>query len=269
MVEISFDVVSLSHKLNARSLEWLNRDSTQIHTTLIDERHFTLRSKIADLHTSEFREATYKSYRYLWTWLLSLNVGGVAHFDFAQKDLGGRILKAFPKSVGATPTFVAMTAAGKFDEFDVAFDEEDSRRAGLVFIAAAKESESWILDEYIKGLYHFGGSIYGIEFWKDAFANFYRLFEYFVTRRLLVQKKLANEVKEIEKALTQCGVPMAIIEMFSQEVYRLRSSQVMHAQAEQHEIGPEEAGKAKILCDLAMLSAYRPIWQKTLGPPPA
>jgi hypothetical protein len=215
-------------------------------------------------HTDDGREDLLVKYRWIWAWLISLNVGGVAHFDFANKDLSIAVFEAKARRLPITLPNIRATTPYPLEHVHEVFDESDVERARLCFIAVAQDTKELFFDEYIKGLLYFGADFYGIDFWKDTFFSFYRCFEHFVTQRILQRKNLKNELKEIARALRLVGLDERVVDMFGEEIYRIRSSQVMHAQGPQTRIGPEEAGKIKLLCDVAMLGVYREVWDRTI-----
>jgi hypothetical protein len=104
-----------------------------------------------------------------------------------------------------------------------------------------------------------------VSFRKEAFANFYRSFEFFVTNRILKAKKLKSELNEIVRVLRMLDVKEEAITVFYKELYRLRSEQVMHSQKEQVEITWDDVGNMKLFTDITMQAFYKPIWEKRLA----
>lgn len=199
--------------------------------------------------------------------LMCLNVGTLGHFEWESKapphphflmfDHGEKKVSSirYPSSYfieGYEPT--PLTAGMVL-------------RAAQVFIGMCREDKLHVLTEYLKGVYHLGLNFYDLSFEKEAFANFYRSFEYFITNRHLKQRGLINEYKQISKFLIETGAPDTIMEMFK-ELYILRGEQVMHAQKEQRPITWEDAFKMKLLADHAIQSHYRPFWENPSFNPP-
>jgi hypothetical protein len=122
----------------------------------------------------------------------------------------------------------------------------------LVFGSLAQERKPYFRTEYLKGVYHFGLEFFDLTFRKDAFANFYRCFEHFIADRVLSVRKLQNECKQLTGGLRKLRVPEVVVNMFKNELYPLRSAQVMHSQTEQVEIEWEKVAKIKALTDTAM-----------------
>ena len=88
--------------------------------------------------------------------------------------------------------------------------------------------------------------------------NFYRLFEYFVTRKILKISKLKNELKQFKKVISDFGMSSEIIDEFT-NTYKLRSEQIMHAQRDQVEVDPDDVIKIKAYLDFALHKHYRKI----------
>jgi hypothetical protein len=59
---------------------------------------------------------------------------------------------------------------------------------------------------------------FDIPFRKEAFANFYRSFEYFVTNRILKTKKLKNELKQFKEVLQSLDLKPEVVQMFAEEL---------------------------------------------------
>lgn len=134
-------------------------------------------------------------------------------------------------------------------------------RATQIMRAMIHEPEDHVFTEYMKGIYHFGLRVYGFTFRKEAFANFYRSLEYFVTNRILNVRRLDNEVRRFHEAFERIGLPDSIKQMFREETYPLICAQVMHAQGRQKEILWEDVAKLKMVCDATMQQVYKPIWE--------
>ena len=133
---------------------------------------------------------------------------------------------------------------------------EDVERSILIYGALLKDEDQNSRTEYMKGLLHMSASHLDITFYRDAFANFYRCVEFFVTRRILHVKRLSNEFKQIQKALKLIGADEQLAGYF-QEVYALRSAQVAHSQNQQVKLAFDDVLKAKAFADIIMYKTYR------------
>ena len=142
--------------------------------------------------------------------------------------------------------------------------EEEIQKSVLLFRALASEPVSDVGWEYLKGLYHLTTLIYDVEFRKDAFGNFYRALEFFISDRVLRVRKLKNELRDIQKALLDLGFSDVIIEEF-RELYMIRSKQVMHAQRGLGSVDWDAVGKMKMFTDAVMHKVYQPIWEAEIA----
>lgn len=194
--------------------------------------------------------------------LMALNIGSLGHFDWELKTRSTPIYSLcnhdLKQGVG-----IGSNRSYKYPSDAVSpLTETDVQHAILIFDALSKENDKNVRKEYLKGLYHYGLDFFDISFRKEAFANFYRSFEFFVTNRILKAKKLKNELKQFKDVLQSLGLKPEVVQMFAEELYPLRSEQVMHSQRQQIEIEWEQVSKMKFLTDVTMRSSYKPIWEK-------
>jgi len=80
---------------------------------------------------------------------------------------------------------------------------------------------------------HLSLTFFNIDFYKEAFYNFYWCFENIVTNKVLQVEKLDKEVKDIEKEINKVGLKNIFTKQFIKSSYLIRSNQVMHAQKKQ------------------------------------
>ena len=125
----------------------------------------------------------------------------------------------------------------------------ETYEALCLYGALAREENDELVSEYLKGLIHLGLNYPGAHFEKDAFSNFYRVFEHIVTRKLLNQKKLKNEFKQLSESLRSLGFSQEIIDQFK-KLYSIRGDQAMHAQKSPIKILREETMKMKVFSDM-------------------
>ncbi|MBC3806696.1 hypothetical protein H8K52_04965 [Undibacterium seohonense] len=133
--------------------------------------------------------------------------------------------------------------------------EQDVERCLLVYGALMREKQQVWRMEYLKGLLHCTAAHMDIDFYRDAFMNFYRCSEFFATRRVLGLKRLTNEVKQIRQALVAVGADAELSEVFT-SVYAIRSAQAAHAQNEPQALTFDDVLKAKTFADLLMAKTY-------------
>ena len=126
----------------------------------------------------------------------------------------------------------------------------------IIYGSILREEDQSFRREYLKGIIHSDIGFADLSFYREAFANFYRSFELFVTSRILKKTKLKNELKAIQDALLSLGLPHEMCDEF-QTLYRLRSEQVMHAQRLPREIESEDVLKIKVFADYVLYKYYR------------
>jgi hypothetical protein len=134
--------------------------------------------------------------------------------------------------------------------------EGEVRNSMIILGSLLREVDQEFRREYLKGIAHLDAGFGDLIFYREAFANFYRSFEYFITMRVLKKKKLSNELKELQEGIRLTGLPDQFCQEF-QCLYKLRSEQVMHAQRAQKEIDGEQALKIKTFTDYVLHRYYR------------
>jgi flagellin-specific chaperone FliS len=135
------------------------------------------------------------------------------------------------------------------------------RNTALLYGALCKEDDLNVRKEYIKGILHLSSDFFDIDFYKEAFGNFYRSFERFSTERILKVKKLTNELKDLQKVIKDLGFGDNIADEFH-HLYELRCNQIMHAQKKQFEMKIDDALKMKTILDAILHKVYKPVWEK-------
>lgn len=130
--------------------------------------------------------------------------------------------------------------------------------AALLWIALVDELDENVRKEYSKGLYHIIIKSFDVDFIREAFGNFYRALEYFITRKILKVKNLKNDKKQIEDALLGLGLDKDVVEEFG-PLYIIRSENVMHAQKTPKQITIENVLKMKLFLDAVMHRYYKPL----------
>ena len=126
----------------------------------------------------------------------------------------------------------------------------------LMFGQLTADKDTQFIGGYMKGLHHMSASMPGIDFYREAFFNFYRCVEVVVTRRILKAEKLQNELKDIQRAIGSIGAAADLVDAFK-EVYALRGEQVAHAQREQRSVTFDDVLKVKAFADLLIHKTFR------------
>ena len=185
----------------------------------------------------------------LFIWEIEYNPSPVYHFINPKSGKSTGMLSV-PKKI----TFPAPIRLITKQEID---------RAVLLLGALFKEDDQNVRKEYIKGMIHIIIGSYDINYLREAFGNFFRSFEYFVANHILNVQRLTNELREYKRVLLELDLGGEMIAEFSR-LYKLRSSQIMHAQRKQLEISLDDVIKMKLTLDVIMQKAYKPVWTEGL-----
>lgn len=249
------DIESHSHILNETAFKLLMSEESLTRVLNVTED----RLKIEVIMTKEMKETSRDYFGYAFgvssSFLVALNIAALGHFSWTN------INSIFWQCEHVGPT-------GKSEQVfmnskSISFPTEkrlltDNEVRNTVIIAASlmKNGNQDFRREYLKGIVHLGLGGGDLTFGREAFANFYRAFEYFVTSRILLKKKLANELKDLREGIRRMGLP----EEFSDEfvnLYKIRSEQVMHAQKIFKDMDIDDVIKIKVFTDYALHKYYR------------
>lgn len=263
--EMAVPVVSHSHRMTPDALAALT--SGESYVWFSDVSEFALFLRVRNHFGMASREDFIQFGHYSLSMLLiALNVSTCNHFTWAvnarcpypQYSLADR-------STADPVTSVSVHHDIRFPEEEIRdITADDLQRAQLLFLALAKENEPLtIREEYIKGAFHLGHSLVELDFRRDAFGNFYRALEFFITRKVLGATKLKNEVASVAKALGNLGLPDEFVAEYNR-LYRLRPEQVMHAQRPQSPLEWEDVVSLKRLLDCVIASVYGSVVEAAL-----
>jgi hypothetical protein len=254
-------ITSYSHRLRPDAFGILMRPEAVIQISNLTESSFFVIAR--DIAGAKSTEDFYSvGHAIISTFLVALNIATLGLFAWTRNET-----HPFPQysllDPADPPTVKILLqkpeipfATGPKDELT----EEEIRKSALLFGALAREPVSDVGREYLKGLYHLTTLIYDVEFRKDAFGNFYRALEFFISDRVLRVRRLENELRDIQKALRDLGFSDVIVEEF-RELYKIRSEQVMHAQRGLGSVDWEAVGKMKTFTDAVMHKVYQPVWE--------
>jgi hypothetical protein len=217
------------------------------------------RFKVEVRMTEEMRKFNkdYFGYGFLVSsnFLMALNIATLGHFTWA---VGNRMFWHC-EHIGPSGKIEQILMNSQDVSFPVEkklLTEGEVRNSVIIAGSLLRESDPDFRKEYLKGIIHLNAGFGDLVFHREAFANFYRSFEYFVTTRVLKKKKLANEVKDLKEGIRLLGLPEKFTEEFI-NLYKKRSEQVMHAQRSPKEIDLEDVLKVKVFTDFALHRYYR------------
>lgn len=256
---VSCIVRSYAHELEDAAFTRLREAGTPITGRVIDKQRLELRlTDVGDICADEKGFVT-NAHAHINYFLVGLNAASLGLF----------LHDSVP---GLSPTYRYNDDPNKFQREGSVVDlslrkvpiigdltEPVVFDAQIIYGYVARESDQELVSEYLKGLVHLTMSYPGADFLKDAFANFYKVFEYIATVRILKQTKLGNEVRELSQAILNVGLDSECVDEFK-ALYALRSSQIMHAQQSMRTLDIESVLKMKVLTDVLVRSVYKKAW---------
>jgi hypothetical protein len=234
------------------------RDDDKLLTRVIEVKED--RFKLEVIMTEEMTKVNKDYWGYALvissSYLMALNVAALGYFTwisgnrmFWHCDLTGPDGKVEQVFMHAENEL--FSAAEK-----TTLSENEVRNSMIIYGSILREEDQSFRREYLSGILHLDIGFADLTFYREAFANFYRSFELFVTARVLKKKKLKNELKEFQDALFSLGLSKEMSEEF-RVLYKLRSEQVMHAQKIPKEVSSEDALKMKVFADYVLHKYYR------------
>lgn len=265
-MEITFEIISHSHRLADNCFRFFEKNSTGLSfvpstetafSMTIDGNHLKKHGARDDLPTAHFVASSF---------LIALNIGTMGYFSWRMQPSLDPMYHVREKNNVESVRVISLI---KEKTIDFGVIEEFSRKevmnTTIVLGALLRDRDSHPRADYLKGLIHISVSHFDLDFYREAFGNFYRALETTVTRRILKKKKLGNEVKDIQQALEEVGADEHLQAAFKNEIYPIRSSQVAHAQKQQKAIDINDVIKTKLLTDLVMYKTYikeAEVWRK-------
>jgi len=249
------EVRSYSHILKESAFAVLM--SEECLTRVLDVRDDKL--KVEVIMTEEMKETNkdYFGYGFLVSssFLMALNIAALGHFTWT---IGNRMFWHC-EHIGPSgkPEQILMNAREvSFPTEKALLTENEVRNSLIILGSLLRESEQNFRREYLKGILHLNAGFGDLAFHREAFANFYRSFEYFVTTRVLKKKKLSNEIKDLKEGIRLLGLPGKFCDEFI-SLYKKRSEQIMHAQRVPKDVDLEDVLKIKVFTDYALHRYYR------------
>ncbi|KAF0144971.1 MAG: hypothetical protein FD156_1298 [Nitrospirae bacterium] len=189
--------------------------------------------------------------------IMSLNIATVGYFTW-DLNLSPKY-KVTNAEDGKPLGMLSLHKNAHYPSEVVDITDANIRKAILILGVLTRQSESIVVQEYLRGILHISLNFTFIDFSREAFGNFYRSFENVATEKILKVTKLNNELKELQQALRIIGLKEDIIKEFKL-LYRLRSAQIMHAQKKQIKIELDDVFKMKVILDCVLHHIYKPIW---------
>lgn len=249
------EIKSHSHILNAAAFKVLASEESLTRIVSVSEE--TL--KVEVIMTEEMKETNTDYFGYAFvvsaSFLVALNIAALGYFSWA---IGNRMFWHC-EHVGPSgePEQVFLNSKDVTFPTEKRLLTEDEVRNSLIILGSLlRDTDHEFRREYLKGIVHLSSGFGDLMFGRETFANFYRAFEYFVTSRVLMKKKLTNEMKDLAEGIRRMGLPAEFGDEFA-GLYKIRSEQVMHAQKEPKDMDMDNVLKMKIFTDYALHKYYR------------
>jgi len=262
--KIICSVRSHSHRLNNEAFSLLMSGGTNIFVSEVKEKSFLLSCVNETTVCKTAERFALIAHVCFSTFIMALNIATLGHFTWNWSTFTPPLYKFIDPQHEDNTTIVSLQILKKKENNIRDITKNEIRNASLLYGALAKEKESNVRKEYIKGILHLSLDFFDINFHREAFGNFYRSFEYFATGRVLKVRRLSNELKELQEVITDFGFGNQIAEEF-RSLYQLRSSQIMHAQKKQVEVKIDDVLKMKTILDGILYKVYQPVWGKGIN----
>jgi len=257
-MRLTTTIKSYHHELNAPAFEIFSseKSSLQISDVRSDEFRITFNSSRGEPDAAFIDRAN----DIICYYLVALNAATLGHFSWDFKFVSPISYLHSPESgKGEDTLFFQTPSTYKFDEEKLQITSTLIWRSLRIMLALGEERNSPLVREYIKGLYNLHQTFLGLTFVNEAFANFYKAFEYFCTVYYLKKKKLDNEKKELKSVLRDFGFKEEIINDFD-PIYVARCSEIMHAQQGLKSVDIDHVIKLKVFLDSLLHKHYEPIF---------
>ncbi len=217
------------------------------------------RFKIEVLMTEQMKKTNTDYFGYAFmvssSFLVALNIAALGHFTWT---VGNRMFWHC-EHIGPSGKAEEVFMNSKDPIFPTekrALTDGEARNSIIVCGSLLRETDQSFRREYLKGIIHLGAGFGDLTFSREAFASFYRAFEYFITSRVLGKRKLENDLRELSKGIRSLGLPDKVCEELP-DLYKIRSEQVMHAQKGPRDIEIDDVLKIKVFTDYALHVYYR------------
>ncbi len=215
--------------------------------------------KIEVIMTEEMRKINKDYFGYAFmvssSFLMALNITALGHFTWLSGNRTFWSCEHIGPSGEIEKILVGSKNISLYKE-KKDLTEGKVRKSVNICGSILHEAEQDFRREYLKGIIHLDAGYADLVFYREAFANFYRSFEYFITTKVLKKKKLKNEVRELQEGIRSLGLSEDFCEEF-RNLYKTRSEQVMHAQRVPKEIDDEDILKIKSFADYVLHTYYR------------
>lgn len=265
-MKIAFDIRSRSHRIGDDCFDFFAKNKTGLEITRLSDATFTL-----SIDTSTFKNFGSDNPLFHAHWsatclLISLNIATVGCFSWNVPPSFHPIYRVLESSTTEFQNLISWEQQPPATLFELReLTDLDMENAVIIFGSLIKDHDSNSRIEYLKGLLHIDAAHVDVSFYREAFGNFYRCVEAFITQRVLQVKQLSSEVKDIQRGLKMIGAGDDVLLVAFKEIYTIRSNQFAHAQKLQLPFKFDDVLKAKAFADLVMHKYYRVQAEKWRG----
>ena len=249
------EVRSYSHTLEESAFSVLMSEQSLTRVFNVTQDRF----KVEVIMTEEMMKGNTDYFGYAFgvssSFLVALNIAALGQFTWT---VGNRMFwhcEHIGPSGKAEQVFM-NTKEFTFPTERRVLSEGEVRNSIIILGSLLRDTDQNFRREYLKGIIHLSAGFGDLSFSREAFANFYRSFEYFITTRVLQKKKLDNELKDLKQGIRSLGLSDKFCEEFA-NLYKIRSEQVMHAQRGPKDMDMDDVLKIKTFTDYALHKYYR------------
>lgn len=248
---------SHSHNLSESAFSILMSDDNLSKVRRVDKRYVELLIRAEKEYFDNPDKFYLHAHGVASNFLMALNVACLGHFTWANATQLSPVYE-IENEGNPEGNKILFLPRRKYPIDTIDITEKEVRNALILSGALLGEEDQNIRREYVRGIVHLGLVFGDVNFDKEAFSNFYRLFEYLTTKRIKKKQKLSNELKELKAVIIDSGLSGEVADEFK-KLYQLRSEQVMHAQQEQVSVLLDDVLKMKKFLDFVLFKYYKTI----------
>ena len=252
----SCQIISYTHLLNKEAFKFLENPQVNMKAKHIQKDRFILVWDTTNRPDLKSEYEWFHAHLAFSSFIAAINIASLGIFSWGDGLGVGPIYGQYNPETNKAQLITLKQDHQQNVEEKKSLTDQDIKKTIILFLLLVKEEENFSRSEYLRGVIHLSINHFDINFHREAFSNFYRSFEYFVARKILKTNKLKNELKQMQEVLSMYGAEDDLVDDFK-EIYKLRSSQIMHAQNEQLPITYDDARKIKAYADLLMHKFYR------------
>ncbi len=249
------EIKSYSHILSESAFAILMCEEPIIRVLNVEQDKL----KIEVIMTEEMKKINKDYFGYAFmvssSFLMALNIAALGHFTWLSGNSTFWSCEHIGPSGETDQVLVGSKNTSLYKE-KIELKEGEVRKSVNICGSILHEDEQDFRKEYLKGIIHLDVGYADLVFYREAFANFYRSFEYFITTKVLKVRKLKNEVRELQEGIRSLGLSEDYCKEFL-NLYKTRSEQVMHAQQVPKEIDDDDVLKIKSFTDYALHKYYQ------------